>query len=125
MKHKFFEAARAVALSSQGKHRLGAVVVKNGRVVAARCNNYLKTHPALAKFTEFPYLHAETAAVIAAGAFAAKGSEVYVCRLDMAGRKQMSKPCKDVCQPFLKEAGVLRAFFTIDGCSFGVLEIGK
>jgi len=123
MKKKFFEAAKAVALSSQGKYRLGAVVVNRGSIIAARCNSYRKTHPALAKYTPYPFQHAEAAAVIAAGPHACRGGEIYVCRLDRGGHTCLARPCTNVCQPFMSEMGIKKAYYTIDNHSYGVLEL--
>lgn len=123
MKKRYFLAAKAVALTSKGKYRLGTVVVKHGRIIAARCNSYSKTHSALAKFTEFPFQHAETAALIAAGSASSRGCEVYVCRLDRQGNICMARPCKEVCEPYMREAGVSTAYYTIDNCSYGTMEL--
>lgn len=121
MKNRYFLAARAVALSSTGKFRHGAVLVKKGRIYAARCNSYSKTHPALAKYTEWPFLHAETGVCIASER-QREGADVYVVRLDRKGNMCLSRPC-DVCQAFMKSVGINNAFYSIKEGEYGVMEL--
>lgn len=119
MLHKHLESARAVALSAPGvgksKFRVGAVLVhRRHGIIAAKCNSY-KTHPALARFTKWPHLHAEAAVVLAAGFDAAEDCDVYVARVMRGGGVGMAKPCSEICQPIMREAGVRRVWYTTDG----------
>lgn len=113
---RYIQAARAVALSSEGvgksKFRVGAVLVHRRQgIIAARCNSY-KTHPALLRFTKWPHLHAEAAVILSAGFDAAENSTIYVARVGRNGELAMARPCEEICLPLMRETGVRRAVFT-------------
>lgn len=113
---RYIQAARAVALSSDGvgksKFRVGSVLVRRRQgIIAARCNSY-KTHPALLRFTEWPHLHAEAAVIMAAGFDVAENSTIYVARVRRNGELAMARPCEEICIPLMRETGVRRAVFT-------------
>jgi tRNA(Arg) A34 adenosine deaminase TadA len=89
-----YEAAKA----TQGikRYKLGACLYdKRGRIINAK-GNLRKTHPALLRFTEHPYLHAETHCVVSHGLDNCDGLRLFVLRLDASGQPTMAKPC-DVC----------------------------
>lgn len=113
---RYMDAAKAVALSSEGvgrsRFRVGAVIVSRKRgIIAARCNSY-KTHPFLLRFTKYPHLHAEAAVILAAGFEAANGCDIYVARLFQDGRQALAKPCEGLCQPMMREVGIRIAIYT-------------
>lgn len=116
---KYIQAAKAVALSSEGvgksRYRVGAVLVhRRHGIIAARCNSY-KTHPFLTRFTKYPHLHAEAAVILAAGFDAAVESTIYVARVDRRGNLAMAMPCEGLCQPLMRDVGVRRAIYTTAG----------
>lgn len=113
---KYIEAARAVALAGPGvgknEYRHGAVLVSGSRIIGSGYNQ-LKTHTYLAKFTKFPHLHAETAAILKAGLDACCGSDLYVARVNRKGELANSKPCQ-TCQAVISNANIKNVFYTDD-----------
>ena len=121
MKDKFFDAAKAAALASEGvgkrknfKH--GAVLVHKNTVIASGFNSY-KTHPIMAKYTHFPHLHAEQKAIIRAGLDNCEGLDLYVVRVDRRKRFAMSKPCR-VCKKLIDEVGIRNVYYTDESGNF-------
>ena len=87
-RHKrMFDIARLIALDGPGvgglqghTFRLGAVLVKGHVGIVSRYNSY-KTHPALAKFTAHPYLHAEQAVILFQGLDNCKDLILFTLRI--------------------------------------------
>lgn len=104
---KNLEKAIKVAQKSKCKYRHGCVVVVNGRVVAEATNRkvgdpesgWRKSH-----------IHAEFAALIAAGS-RATGAQVYVARVLADGSPANSKPCKK-CERLIERMGVSQVVWT-------------
>ena len=104
-----FRLAKNVSkLSSHPKHKLGAVLVVNGKPVSAG-HNQIKTHPE-AKWTG---LHAEIQAIKTYGKDSAKGSSIFVYRERKDHSVALAKPCSD-CMNALKQFGVKWVFYTTD-----------
>lgn len=87
-----------------------ATLLKRGKPVRTR-NNCLKTHPFLTKYTEYPYLHAESNVVLSYGVDNCKGLDIYVTRTLKDGSVTMAKPCK-VCMRILKDVGIRKIYYT-------------
>jgi deoxycytidylate deaminase len=109
-----FDHAHGAALASPGVgprrgFRVGAAVFTNKKIISCRHNSY-KTHPRIAQYTEWPHLHAEQAAVIAARD-AAHGCSIAVVRIHKNGEFAPSRPC-EICQEFLVDSGI-REFYYI------------
>ena len=105
--NKFLEKAMKAAERSKCRHKHGCVVVNNGRIVAVATNKKIGdplTHWRRA------HVHAEAAAVIAAGS-RAHGATVYVARLAANGQPANSKPCKR-CDGYLDRFGVSQVRWT-------------
>ncbi len=117
--NRVFNAALAVAISSEGtgkrnSYRLGAVLYDRvGKIITAKTNRK-KTHPALSRYTDYPYLHAETACIIGHGLDNCTGLSLIVVRVLRDGTLAMSKPC-DVCQAVKARAGLDEVYYTTDG----------
>ena len=115
MKDRFFEAARAAALASEGvgkrkNFRHGAVIVKKNQVLASGHNSY-KTHPLMAKYTAFPHLHAEQKAIINLGLDNCHGLDLYVVRINSKKDFMMSKPCS-ICRMLIDKVGIRNVYYT-------------
>ena len=94
--NRWMRTALSVALSStHPRHKIGAVLVKGGAVVASACN--------LAE----RFKHAETRVLINRDGRDLSGSTLYVARLN--GR--VSKPCEH-CMASAYDAGVKKVVFT-------------
>jgi deoxycytidylate deaminase len=100
------------------KWRMGAVLVKGGRVIAAGSNT-LRNEPGLAGLPfEECSLHAEAAAL---QKVSNPGGTMYVARITRSGKQSLARPCKR-CRVLLVEAGIRTVVWTIDEESFGVSD---
>lgn len=110
------DAAYAVALSGQGvgpryAFRHGAVLFdRSGKILSAKSNS-LKTHPKLVKFTDYPYLHAESACIIGHGMDNCDGLSLLVLRVLKNDQVSLSKPCV-ICQRVIEDAGLNSVYYT-------------
>ena len=110
------DAAYAVALSGQGvgprcAFRHGAVLFdRSGKILSAKSNS-LKTHPKLAKFTDYPYLHAESACILGHGMDNCDGLSLLVLRVLKNTQVSLSKPCI-ICQRIIEDAGLKSVYYT-------------
>lgn len=105
--NKYLEKALEIAGKSKCRYRHGCVVVNNGKIVATATNKKIgdpETH------WRRSHVHAEAAAVLAAGA-KANGATVYVARVSADGRPANSKPCKK-CDGYLARFGVSQVRWT-------------
>ena len=114
MKDKFFIAARAVAMDSQGvgprnTFRLGAVLVEKNSILSVGNNSY-KTHPIMAYRTKWPFLHAEQLAIIRRGLDNCEGHDLYVVRILKNLDYAISFPCK-VCRKLIFDVGIRNLFY--------------
>ncbi len=95
---------------ADGRWRVGCVLVRSGRVLAAAANS-VRNDPSICADT--PWLsseHAEMAALRLAGD--ARGATVYVARLGSDGTWRHAQPCLR-CQYKLDEQGIV-AIWTSD-----------
>jgi deoxycytidylate deaminase len=81
-------------------HVAAMVVDKSGNQIAVGCNNMKKSHPKLISFYQYPFLHAESAAILNCGRKQIAGGTVIVLRVRIDNSVTMSKPCKS-CERFL------------------------
>lgn len=105
-----FRVAAKEAVKSQHKqHKLGAVIVKGGRILSTgfnslRPSSLLKTHT----------LHAEAAAILKLlkerRLHDLAGSEIYVTRFTRGGAVACSKPCS-ACMDLIKAVGIKRIHY--------------
>ena len=113
---KMRDVAYGVALSGQGvgpryAFRHGAVLFdRSGKIVSAKYNS-LKTHPKLARFTDYPYLHAESACIIGHGMDNCDGLSLLVLRVLKNDQVSLSKPCV-ICQRVIEDAGLKSVYYT-------------
>lgn len=97
--------AAATSQLSTMRKRVGAAVVKNGRVLSVGYNRTgyaSRTPKAWSR-------HAELSAIIQAGDV--RGATVYVYRSYLNGSPGMAKPC-ETCSILLKEAGIKRVVYS-------------
>ena len=105
--NKYLQKALEIAKTSKCRYKHGCVVVNNGRIVSVATNKKVgdpETHWRKA------HVHAEAAALIAAGS-KAYGSTVYVARAAADGSPADSKPCKK-CDRYLERFGVAQVRWT-------------
>ena len=94
-------------LASHSQWRVGAVIVKGGRVLSTGVNRY-RNKPDQVDLAGVSY-HAEEVAIRKAGDV--RGATIYVGRITRSGRIGSAKPCVR-CQALLLENGVSTAIWT-------------
>ena len=106
--------ASKLASTSSFKYRLGAVIVKNGRVLSTGVNELRYTSAHIPK-KHITSLHAEQAAIVRLLRHLDKlaGATLYVSRVDREGRSRMARPCK-MCQDLITAVGIKKVFFTTE-----------
>lgn len=104
---KHLDTAIAVAKGSKCHYRHGAVVVVNGRVISSATNKKVGD-PSTA--WRKSHIHAEFAALIAAGT-RATGASVYIARVLADDTPAYSEPCKK-CARLLQRLGVSQVVWT-------------
>lgn len=90
------------------RFKLGAVIVKRGKVIAFG-HNKAKTHPRYGSKSGFHTLHAEGDSLWTAEKLEVdvKGATMIVYRKNALN----ARPCKD-CQRLIREAGIKRVIYT-------------
>lgn len=106
--NKHLARALEVAGTSKCRYKHGCVVVQNGRVIASATNKKVGD-PEMG--WRRSHVHAEVAAINAAGKNAVSGSVVYVARVWADGSPAESKPCKR-CESFMERHGVAQVVWT-------------
>ena len=98
--------------SKHKQHRMGAVIVKGGRIISFGHN---KLRPSKELKTET--IHAEEDAVLnaikASGFQHLPGSKIYITRYTKGGKIGLSLPCSR-CSALLSSVGVSRVYYTND-----------
>ena len=94
-------------LATHKQWRVGAVLIKSGRVLSTGVNRY-RNNPSMVEVSGVSY-HAEEVALRRAGNTA--GATIYVARLTRSGKIGDARPCKR-CQALLLEHGVSTAVWT-------------
>lgn len=110
---RFLKRAYELAKESSCRHKHGAVVVRNGNILAMGNNIHRELNAADAADTEFFKKHASIHAEVAAVRQVAnpQGCTVYVARVMADGSPGLSKPCHR-CAKYLEEMGVRRVVWT-------------
>lgn len=107
MMNKYLEKALEIAKTSKCRYKHGCVVVNNGKIISTATNKKIGD-PEIA--WRKSHVHAEAAAVIAAGKYA-RGASVYVARVSADGSPATSKPCRK-CEGYLSRLGVTQVVWT-------------
>jgi deoxycytidylate deaminase len=94
-------------LATHKQWRVGAVLVKSGRVLSTGVNRY-RNDPSMVEVEGVSY-HAEEVALRRAGN--THGATIYVARITRSGKIGEARPCKR-CQALLLEHGVNTAVWT-------------
>lgn len=114
---------RAIQLASEvdygvgkrGSYRLASVVVdKRGKILGEGVNSY-KTHPFSLQHSEYPYLHAERAAIIACKPFITELNDfnIYTVRIKKDGSIGLAMPCES-CMMMLEMFDCRGCYFTTE-----------
>lgn len=107
------------AKSSHDRVKIGAVIVRGGKVVGKGFNT-TKSHPLQLYYNQKAgrlapksSCHAELAAIINAGRNDLSGATIYVARFDRVGQLANCRPCR-ACQLALDRAGIKDVKFTTE-----------
>lgn len=106
-------SAKIQALKSKHKqHRVGAVVVKGGRVLSFGHN---QIRPSKELKTET--IHAEEAAILqaikASGVHSLAGTTLYVTRFTKGGSTGLARPCSR-CMGLIRSCGIRKVYYSTD-----------
>lgn len=109
---------KATKLAEKGTYRRarhGAIIVKNGRIIA-RGINKLRTSAKIIgqeQFNRNGTLHAEISAMRQVSPENLRGATIFIARILRNGEQAMSKPCPR-CLEAIKKAGIKRIYYTIE-----------
>jgi tRNA(Arg) A34 adenosine deaminase TadA len=101
-------------------YRIGACLMRGDEVLEVRHNSY-KTHPYLAKLTQYPHLHAESHCMLAHGIDRCHGTTMYVVRVLRDGSVANAKPC-EVCYGIMLDLGVRLCYYTENRDRIGIMR---
>lgn len=113
----FFRHAKKMALESNQEHRVGACVVKSGRVLSVGKNEVNKTNWITKVYFEYPTVHAECSALAKLTPEIIRGATVYVYREKWTKSPGLAKPCTH-CARVLAEMGIRRVYYTTNDAPF-------
>ena len=116
-KQSFLNLAQRAAESSECVHKHGAIIVRSGSVLSIGVNKWRNIHTPTQDIFKNGLrsdlsVHAEMDALSRVAMPA--GATIYVARVRKNGKPALSKPCKD-CAQKLKEAGIAKIIYTVDG----------
>ena len=103
-------ALASIGTNRRNSYRVGACLFKKKRVKAVAHNSH-KTHPLLSTFSEWPCLHAESAAIVKYGVENCEGLDLCVVRVTKKNKLTMAKPCS-ACSRLIAEAGIRRVYYS-------------
>ena len=118
---RYFDLAKAVAMSSEhNKVHIGAVIINKKQIISTAANS-LKSHPLqkvlnLHRFSKSVImqmkntLHAEINAILRAKTNL-YGAEIFVYREDKNGRISLCRPC-NACMAEIKKVGIKTIYYT-------------
>ena len=112
LKCSHIKKAADAAEKSEHSEKHGAVMVKNGRVVAVSKNQYCsKKRLSHFKSTRIWSVHAEMGLASMVPKCVAKDSTVCVVRVNKKGELINSEPC-DMCKKILIKLGVKKVYYS-------------
>lgn len=109
---RIIRAATEAASQTPGikRYKLGACLFKRDRIINAKGNSR-KTHPVLLRYSDHPYLHAESNCIISHGLDNCDDLSILVVRSNSFKEFTMAKPC-DACMKLIKEVGIKHVYYT-------------
>ena len=123
LKPEILKSAVSVAMASPSKKRVGSILLKKRKIIAASCNYDRKTHPLQEKYAVLAskihdndayskklYLHSEINCLIRARE---EGDTIVIARVGGHGGNKLrnSRPCP-LCTLFLKHNGVTKIHYS-------------
>ena len=123
-KMRYIDLADKVSRLSNYRVKVGAVIVKNGKVVGVGFNKtfgYDKLIKYAGKVVRS--IHAELMAILHADTDL-EGAEIFVVSRKKDGKYRLSKPCS-VCMAVIIEKGIKRVYFTTNEQDIRVIDLRK
>ena len=118
---RHLERAARIASTSTCRQRHGAVAAVGKRVLAVGVNSF-RCHPTVASDPKRESsFHAEIAVLRQLREVDSR-TTLFVARVAKSGQAALSAPCAN-CRQALKEAGVTKIVFTVDGEGYGVVKL--
>lgn len=103
------------------KHKVGAAIVKGGRILATGFNSLSPSYKLKTKTR-----HAEAAAILkmlnGLRLHDLAGADMYVTRFTKGGVTGMAKPCTE-CQKLMRSVGIKRTFYTTDNNTTEMMKL--
>lgn len=102
--------------SDHTKHKLGASIVKNGKIISSGFNHHKKTNPQIKAIggCELKTVHAEMDSIFKLkNKELLKGSTIAVYREKKDGTLGCARPCQ-ICMNFLRFYGVKKIIYTTE-----------
>jgi deoxycytidylate deaminase len=125
---RYFElTTNGAHLSTYGRIRHGAILVKGGSVINTGFNkqNFSSFGSRFRdKAIGYATQHAEISAIFGIPKTTTSGGDIYVVRIGKGNELRISKPC-DMCDKILDFVGIKRVFYSIDENHYGMYKIGK
>lgn len=118
MQMKFLNLANSVALCSDYRVKMGAVIVSHGRPISIGYNQET-THPKLI-FDRCATVHAEVNALFHARKNELSGATAYVYR-NKNGNPSLARPCNN-CYKKLKEYGIKKIIYSTEEYPYFLIE---
>lgn len=103
-------AIHVAKTSEHAKWQLGAVLTRGSKALSSAPNRF-RNHPWISHI--HATYHAEMAALRKAALNSARGTTIYVARVDQRGQTRLARPCPK-CMKNLYEAGVREVVYTTD-----------
>ena len=107
---RFIDIAYEEALKSNGVQKIGAILVRGGKIVSRGHNSY------------FNGRHAEDACLSSLWKSEIQGCTLFVVRKRRNQVFGLSKPCKD-CERLIRDARVKKVVFTTNENNIGILKV--
>jgi len=109
----FLDLASKMAETSEVENRHGAVLVKNGRVLALGINKWRNKdlNCGREKYQAVLTTHAEIDALSRVAN--PEGAVLYIARVGLAGEARISRPCSR-CMAVIEKLGIKRIIYTVD-----------
>lgn len=116
MKSLLINRAISIAEQSTYKYRLGALLLKNNKIINAK-ENKSRYVGFMKKYDEYPSLHAETHVMKGVSKEVLLKCSILVIRIDALGNIKNSKPCLG-CRKFAYSRGIKKFYFFDDEANF-------
>lgn len=107
-------ARKEAGKSTFSRARVGAVIVRGGRLLSSGCNQI--RYSKYAARNEYESIHAEEAAIIRLmrkpnGLQLLAGATIFITRIKKDGSTGLAKPCKQ-CQALINAVGIKKVIHT-------------